>query len=155
MVQAVDPELKDRAGIIAFWAEGVRQLIKYSFPKMSISGPQSNLNATLIVVGRTANYGGPFKITQEASLFEDNFEIVAYTTTSRLSYLAALPLLWIGQLRKMKGIFAWKTREVTCLPANGETVYAQVDGEPVGTLPLHFRIVPDALTLVVPTAAQV
>ena len=34
-----------------------------AFPKMSISRPNSNLNATLIVVGRTANYGGPFKIT--------------------------------------------------------------------------------------------
>jgi diacylglycerol kinase (ATP) len=155
MVQAVDPELKDRAGIMAFWAEGVRQIIKYSFPKMSISRTQSNLNATLIVVGRTANYGGPFKITTGASLFEDDFEIVAYTTASRFRYLVALPALWAGQLRKMKGIFAWKTREVTCVPANGETVYAQVDGEPVGTLPLHFRIVPDALTLVVPTAASV
>jgi diacylglycerol kinase family enzyme len=29
-----------------------------------------------------------------------------------------------------------------------------VDGEPVGTLPLHFRIVPDALTLVVPATAN-
>lgn len=155
MVQAVDPELKDRAGIMAFWAEGVRQLIKYSFPRMSISRAQSNLSATLIVVGRTANYGGPFRITSGASLFEDDFEIVAYTTGSRFRYLVALPALLFGQLRKMKGIFAWKTREVTCLPANGQTIYAQVDGEPVGTLPLHFRIVPDALTLVVPAAVSV
>lgn len=155
MVHAVDPALKDRTGIIAYWAEGVRQLAKYSFPKMSISRPVSNLNATLIVVGRTANYGGPFKITTGANLFQDDFEIVAYTTASRFRYLVALPALWLGQLRKMQGIFAWKTREVTCLPANGQTVYAQVDGEPVGTLPIHFRIVPDALTLVVPATATV
>jgi diacylglycerol kinase (ATP) len=155
MVHAIDPELKDRTGIIAYWAEGVRQFVNYRFPKMSIKSPNSNLHATLIVVGRTANYGGPFKITTGANLFDDNFEIVAYTTRSRMRYLAALPALWLGQLRKMKGIFAWKTREVTCLPANGHTVYAQVDGEPVGTLPLHFRIVPDALTLVVPSAANV
>ena len=156
MVNAIDPELKDRTGIVAYWAEGVRQLVKYRFPKMSINWPDAaNLNATLIVVGRTANYGGPFKITTGASLFEDNFEIVAYTTGSRLRYLAALPALWLGQLRRMQGIFAWKAREVTCLPTNGQTVYAQVDGEPVGTLPLHFRVVPDALTLVVPTPADV
>jgi len=155
MVQAIHPELKDRTGIIAYWAEGVRQLVKYRFPEMSINWLSSHLNATLIVVGRTAHYGGPFKITTGASLFADDFEIVAYTTRSRLGYLTALPALWLGQLRKIRGIFAWKTREVTCLPANGETVYAQVDGEPVGTLPLHFRVVPDALTLVVPAAASV
>ncbi len=155
MVHAIDPALKDRTGIIAYWAEGIRQLIKYRFPEMSINWMNSHLNATLIVVGRTAHYGGPFKITTGASLFNDDFEIVAYTTRSRLKYLAALPALWLGQLRKIHGIFAWKTSEVTCLPASGETVYAQVDGEPVGTLPLHFRVVPDALTLVVPTSPKV
>ena len=155
MVHAIDPALKDRTGIIAYWAEGIRQLIKYRFPEMSINWMNSHLDATLIVVGRTAHYGGPFKITTGASLFADDFEIVAYTTRSRLKYLAALPALWLGQLRKINGIFAWKTSEVTCLPANGETVYAQVDGEPVGTLPLHFRVVPDALTLVVPASPKV
>jgi len=155
MVHAIDPALKDRTGITAYWAEGVRQLIKYRFPEMSINWLNSHLNATLIVVGRTTHYGGPFKITTGASLFADDFEIVAYTTRSRLKYLAALPALWLGQLRKINGIFAWKTSEVTCLPANGETVYAQVDGEPVGTLPLHFRVVPDALTLVVPASPKV
>jgi diacylglycerol kinase family enzyme len=31
-------------------------------------------------------------------------------------------------------------------------VYAQVDGEPVGALPITFRIVPDALSIVTPAA---
>jgi diacylglycerol kinase (ATP) len=150
IVNKINPDFKDRTGILAYWAEGARQLLKYRFPKMTINWLNENLNATLIVVGRTANYGGPFKITTGASLFEDNFEIVAYTTANRLRYLAALPALWLGKLRQVQGIFAWKTREVTCVPANGNTVYAQVDGEPIGTLPLHFRVVPDALTLVVP-----
>jgi diacylglycerol kinase family enzyme len=34
-------------------------------------------------------------------------------------------------------------------------VFAQVDGEPVGPLPLKFRIVPDALSLVTPAALHV
>jgi len=150
MVHAVDADLKERAGILAYWAEGVRQFIKYRFPEMLIASPESSLNGTLVVVGRTRNYGGPFKITTGASLFEDSFEIVAYNTRKRMRYLAAMPALWTGRLREMEGTFTWKTRELSCLPVNGSTVYAQVDGEPVGTLPLHFRIAPDALTLVVP-----
>jgi diacylglycerol kinase family enzyme len=100
------------------------------------------------------NYGGPFKITTGANLFVDEFEIVAFDTHSRWRYLSALPAVWMGRLRSVRGIHAWKTRELTCSSTNGSTIYAQVDGEPVGTLPLHFRIVPDALTLVVPATAN-
>jgi diacylglycerol kinase (ATP) len=154
IVQAVDHGLKDQTGIIAYWAAGARQLFQYRFPEMAIASSESEKKATLIVVGRTVNYGGPFKITTGANLFEDEFEIVAFDTRSRWRYLAAMPALWLGRLRSVRGIHTWKTHELTCSPTNGSTIYAQVDGEPVGTLPLHFRIVPDALTLVVPATAN-
>jgi len=101
-------------------------------------------------VGRTVNYGGPFKITTGASLFEDSFELLTNSTRSALRYVVCLPALWLGTLRRMKGIDAWKSNEVICEPTGGEPVYAQVDGEPIGMLPLCFRIVPDALSLVIP-----
>jgi diacylglycerol kinase (ATP) len=150
MVYSIGEEMKQKAGILAYWAEGVRQLFRYDFPEIRISSNGENRKGTIIVVGRTANYGGPFKITTGASLFEDSFELLVNTTRSRLRYLACLPALWLGRLRNMDGIYAWKAREVTCWPANGRKVYAQVDGEAAGKLPLHFSIVPDALTLVVP-----
>ena len=34
-------------------------------------------------------------------------------------------------------------------------MYAQVDGEPVGPLPITFRIVPDAISLVTPAQPKV
>ena len=154
IVNAVDEGVKTKAGILAYWAAGIRQLFKYSFPEIRVASAHGhNLNATIIVVGRTAHYGGPFKITTEANLFEDSFELLVNTTRSRMKYLACLPALWLGRLRKIEGIHAWKAREVTCWPANGENVYAQADGEAVGKLPLRFQIVPDALTVVVPSKA--
>jgi diacylglycerol kinase family enzyme len=50
----------------------------------------------------------------------------------------------------MDGIEAWKSAETICESAGGELIYAQVDGEPVGPLPVAFRIVPDALSIVTP-----
>jgi diacylglycerol kinase family enzyme len=61
-----------------------------------------------------------------------------------MRYMACLPALWLGKLRSMDGT------EVICESANGAEVFAQVDGEPIGRLPLAFRIVPDALSLVTP-----
>ncbi len=150
IVNAVSGELKKRAGILAFWAEGVRQLVRYDFPEMRVRSNGHDHLASILVVGRTANYGGPFKITTGASLFEDSFEFLTNSSRSRLRYLACLPALWLGKLRGMDGIAAWKHTEVICESANGAEVFAQVDGEPIGRLPLAFRIVPDALSLVTP-----
>jgi diacylglycerol kinase (ATP) len=150
IVNAVNGELKKRAGVLAYWAEGLRQLVSYDFPEMRVRSDGQEHLASILVVGRTVNYGGPFKITTGANLFEDSFEFLTNSTRSRLRYLVCLPALWLGKLRSMEGIAAWKDTEVICESANGAVVYAQVDGEPIGPLPLAFRIVPDALSLVTP-----
>jgi diacylglycerol kinase (ATP) len=152
IVNCVNEGLKKSAGVFAYWVEGVRQLFRYGFPQMRIHSAGRERRATIIVAGRTAHYGGPFKITTEASLFEDSFEFLTNSKRSRLSYLACLPAIWMGTLRKRDGIETWKATEVICESASGEPVYAQVDGEPVGPLPMEFRIVPDALSIVTPAA---
>jgi len=131
----------------------MRQLLTYNFSEIRVRSCGRERTATIIVVGRTVNYGGPFKITTNANLFEDSFEFVTNSRRSRFAYAVCLPALWLGKLRKMKGIEAWKSAEAICEPANHEPIFAQVDGEPVGRLPLAFRIVPDALSIVTPAAS--
>ena len=150
IVNGVDEILKKKAGILAYWSEGARQFFSYTFPEMKILSDARERRATFVVLGRTAHYGGPFKITTGASLFEDSFEILTNSQRSRFAYLACLPALWAGKLRRMKGIEAWKAVTAVCEAAGNEPVYAQVDGEPIGPAPISFRIVPGALSLVTP-----
>ncbi|HTZ74662.1 MAG TPA: diacylglycerol kinase family protein [Candidatus Aquilonibacter sp.] len=150
IVNGVDSGFKKNAGELAYWAEGLRQLFTYNFPEMRVRSNGHELRATTVVVGRTVNYGGPFKITTGASLYDNSFEILTNSMTSRLGYASCLPALWMGKLRDMEGIDAWKSTEVLCESAGPEPAFAQVDGEPVGPLPLVFRVVPDALSLVTP-----
>jgi diacylglycerol kinase (ATP) len=152
IVNGVHAELKRNTGMLAYWLEGFRQLFQYDFPEIRIRSDGQERKATIIVVGRTVHYGGPFKITTGANLFKDHFEFLINSRRSRLAYLACLPALWLGTLREMKGIETWKATETVCEPVNGEPVYAQVDGEPIGRLPIAFRIVPDALSIVTPAA---
>ena len=154
IVNGVDEGLKEQAGILAYWTEGARQFFHYKFPEMRILSDSREQNATFVVLGRTAHYGGPFKITTGASLFEDSFEILTNSQHSRLSYLLCLPALWLGKLRRLKGIKAWKATAAICEAAGHEPVYAQVDGEPIGPAPISFRVVPDALSLVTPGMAK-
>jgi len=154
IVNGVGSELKKHAGILAYWAEGARQLFKYDFPLLRVRSNGTEQRASIVVIGRTAHYGGPFKITTEASLYEDSFEFLTNSATSRFRYLICLPALWLGKLRQMDGIESWKASEAICEPAGTSPVYAQVDGEPIGALPLAFRIRPDALSLVVPAPRE-
>src|SRR6202047_2711713 len=154
IVHAVGEGLKKRAGVIAYWVEGFKQLVSYSFPEMNVHCDGQTRRASIIVVGRTVNYGGPFKITTGASLFEDSFEMVTNSTCSRFRYLTCLPALWLGALRQMRGIDSWKATEIVCEPVGTGVVYAQVDGEPIGPLPLIFWIVPNALSIVTPAALR-
>lgn len=154
IVNGVDEIFKKNAGILAYWAEGAKQLFRYDFPEIKVQSGGKERRATIVVVGRTAHYGGPFKITTGASLFEDSFEMLTNSGNSRLQYLRCLPALWMGKLRKVKGIDAWKDTEIVCESADERMVFAQVDGEPIGALPLAFRIVPDALSILVPAKRQ-
>jgi diacylglycerol kinase family enzyme len=101
-------------------------------------------------VGRTKHYGGPFKITTDADLYEDQFELMTLTTQSGLRYLSYLPTLWLGKLRGTEGVHFWKADKIVCEPLGAEPIYAQVDGEPLARLPVEFKIVPRALKLLVP-----
>jgi len=150
IVNGVHSELKKNTGMLAYWVEGFRQLFGYNFPEMRVRSEGSERKATIVIAGRTVNYGGPFKITTEANLFEDSFEFLLNSRKSRLSYLACLPAMWLGTLRGMDGIETWKSSEMVCEPLGSEPVFAQVDGEPVGQLPIAFKIVPNALSIVTP-----
>ena len=150
LVNAVDVETKRRLGILAYWMEGFRQMVVYSFPAFHVVTAEQQHAATLVVVGRTKHYGGPVMITTEADLFEDRFEVFVSTTQQRWRYAMDMVKLLCGRQRTIAGAFFWKTTSVRCEPISGEDIWAQVDGEPIGKLPVEFQIVPDALTLVVP-----
>ncbi len=156
IVYSLDLELKARLGILAYWWQGAREVFRYDFKHFRIVVGENKLNASLAIVGRTKNYGGPFKITTEADLFEDQFEVMALDTQSGFRYLSYLPSLWMGKLRGSEGVHYYKSDTVICELLDKTPVYAQIDGEPLARLPVEFKIIPRALKLLVPgTPAQV
>jgi len=147
---AVDLELKAKMGIFAYWWQGAREVLNYKFPRFNVKTKDQTIEASLVIVGRTKHYGGPFKITTQADLYEDQFELAVLTTQSGLRYLSYLPTLWFGNLRNSEGVHFVKADTLLCEPTDGEPVYAQVDGEPLSRLPVEFKIVPRALKLLIP-----
>jgi len=153
IVYSIDLDLKARVGILAYWWQGAREIFRYTFPHFRVVTGEKKLDVSLVVVGRTKHYGGPFRITDEADLFADQFEIMGLTTKSGFRYLSYLPSLWAGKLRGTEGVHYWKAKSIVCEPLDANPVYAQIDGEPLARLPVEFKIVPRALKLLVPRRA--
>jgi diacylglycerol kinase (ATP) len=150
IVYAIDLDLKARVGIMAYWWQGAYEVFRYKFPHFRVVSGEQRLDVSLLVVGRTKNYGGPFKITTGADLYDDKFELMALTTQSGFRYLSYLPSLWFNKLRGTDGVHFWKADSVVCEPLDANPVYAQIDGEPLARLPVEFKIIPRALKLLVP-----
>ncbi len=143
--------------MLSFWLEGFRQLFLYDFREFMVQADGQGLPAALIVVGRTRHYGGPIEITRRASLFSDDFEVAIFPRRPRPVYLLYLLAQWAGWLERFPGVRFVRAHRVMARPfglAQGkpfsQRVYAQVDGELAGHLPVEFTIVPDALSLLVP-----
>lgn len=150
IVYSVDPRLKATVGILAYWWQGVSEAFRYRFPRFRVTTAEKVMEVTLVITGRTRHYGGPFRITTEASLLEDRFELCALTTRSGLRYLSHLPALALDKIRGRSGVHFWKSEKILCEALGDDAVYAQVDGESLSRLPVEFRIVPRALTLMLP-----
>src|ERR1700737_985333 len=103
IVYAIDLDLKARVGILAYWWQGVREVFRYKFPHFRVVTGERKLDVSLVVVGRTKHYGGPFQITTEADLYADEFEIMGLTSQSGFRYLSYLPTLWLWNLRGKSG----------------------------------------------------
>jgi diacylglycerol kinase (ATP) len=150
IVYSIDLDLKARVGILAYWWQGAYEAFRYKFKRFRVVAAGKEIEASLVVIGRTKHYGGPFKITTDADLYEDQFELMTLTTQSGLRYLSYLPTLFFGKLRGTEGVDFWKADRVVCEPLGEDPIYAQVDGEPLARLPVEFRIMPRALKLLVP-----
>src|SRR5271156_3669878 len=58
IVYSVDLDLKARVGILAYWWQGAREVLRYKFPHFRVVAEGHATDATLAVIGRTKNYGG-------------------------------------------------------------------------------------------------
>lgn len=150
MVHQVDPKLKDQAGELAYWLTGISHFFTYPFGAFPVVAGSQSFQAAQVVVGRTKYYAGPFRITDGADLFSNRFEVAIFTSTNRFRYPAHVGEVWSERLKEQSDVHFVLTDFVRCEAPPGPTVYAEIDGEPAGELPIEFRIVPGALTLVVP-----
>jgi diacylglycerol kinase family enzyme len=110
------------------------------------------MEAVALMASRVPDLGGVFSgVTRQARMTDQRLQVQVVRPPARLSLPA-----WMA-CGRMGWPNPWVTtveaEEVRCVALSERQVYAQADAEPVGTLPMTLRVVPDALLLLLPPVA--
>lgn len=93
--------------------------------------------------------------TMESSLERDDFHALMVSTPSRILAFVYLVRRWARQRWSVSGIESAMCTDIRCEAKPGQAytrgIYAQADGELLGTLPVTIRSVPNAFTLLLPS----
>ncbi len=99
---------------------------------------------SLVVAANGRCFGAGMQVAPEARLDDGRLELVLVRGLSVPSLLANLPSLFAGTHGRHPAVSFHAARSVSIEP-KGRALYADLDGESVGTLPLRAEILPGAL----------
>lgn len=147
IVKGVNPRLKRRTGVGAFWVSALNYLTRLPLTPFSLGIGQERFEATFACIANAASYGGGFNLTPEASLEEGKLDVCLFNSRSRVSLILDALRGLSGRHTKAPGVVY---RKVVAAYANAnDDAPVQLDGEFVGTLPMLFASLPEALSIVV------
>lgn len=146
IVHKVNPRWKAKTGKLAYWAAGFGEFFRSVEQfQVRVNGEQQQCGFAL--VSRVRNYGGDLEIAGGASLLRDDFEVVLFHGSNPMRYSAYMTAVLFRQVQAMPGVKTVRARRIEF--SGG--AHLQFDGEYGGRLPASFEIVPDALTLLMPS----
>jgi len=143
----VNPELKARAGKLAYWVAGFGQFF-HTVGQFQAEAGIERRQCGFVLVSRVRNYGGDMEIASGASLLSDDFEVVLFEGSNPLRYAAYMTAVTLRQVKSMPGVRTLRAKRVVF---SGDA-HLQIDGEYGGRIPATLEMLPDALTLLAPAA---
>jgi diacylglycerol kinase (ATP) len=173
--------LKNRSGMTAYYIKAWQLWATYNMRRFEVeyangSGHSQRASLTELLVVRIRFFGNVLReLVPGASLDCNHLRAVMCRTASRNAYLQYVAGRLIGRQWNIDGIDLVSCSEVVCkLPVNSasdgrpdghthdahsdnghshseDRVYVEADGELLGRLPARMTMLPDALSLVVPT----
>jgi len=103
-----------------------------------------------VIVANGNFHGGGMKLAPDARQDDGLFDVVTIGDVNKLDFLTTAPKLYSGRYLSHPKVELLRSSTVVITTA--EALPLEVDGEPIGTTPARFEIVPAALRLRVPAA---
>jgi diacylglycerol kinase (ATP) len=102
-----------------------------------------------VIVASGRWHGGGMQLAPEASQDDGLFDVVFIGDVNKLDFITTAPKLYSGKYLEHPKIE--HTRSASVEVDAAQPLPVEVDGEPIGTTPARFEVVPAALKLRVPT----
>lgn len=162
MLYRLTLDLKRRWGMAAYYFESTRQWLTHDFPLFTAEfrsgdGEWRCEQVSDILAVRITRFGGLIsKLAPGASLARKDFQLVLFKTRRRASFLRYMVNVWFEQRYQRSDIEILPATECRCLPLENfpaSPIYAEADGEVLGTLPAAVTIASDRVNLLVPRTA--
>lgn len=145
-------EVKHRWGVLAYGAAGL-QVLRTSQPfwaELRVDGsPARRIRSVLIVVANGRYWGGQLTIAQNASITDQKLHVCSLNIEHWWQIVPVLPTLWSGNYSgEVEWVEGFECQEVEIRTLSSLDI--NTDGESTTSTPAHFRVVPNALSVLVP-----
>lgn len=147
--------MKERWGMMAYYAQAWRQWLTYPFPEFEIEfsagGSKRRERVTQVLAIRIEWFGGFLRrLAPGASLFRDDLRLVMIKSRRRWPYVKYVTGIQFNRSWTGDDIELAYATEFSCRPLTDGRIYAEADGELLGTLPVTIRMTQESINLLVP-----
>ena len=150
VVERVNRTSKLLGGRVSFQYAAMMTLLGYRPPRVVVESAQGKFEgaAQNVVVANGQYFGGSMHVAPGAIPDDGLFDVVIFGDIARFEALRSINDIYSGKHMQNPKVTSWRTAELRV--SSDERVLVDVDGEMCGTLPATFRVVADAIDLVVP-----
>ena len=140
-------------GNLVYAYAAIRTLIGWKPARFTIRVDEERMRLTgySVSVANSKAYGGGMYIAPDAELDDGEFDIVAVGAVSRLRFVGNLPKVFKGTHVEEDEVRVFRAPHLELSASKPFPVYA--DGEHLTDLPASLRVLPRALTVLVPAPA--
>lgn len=142
-VYEVSSTLKKISGAGAYIVSGISNLIHYYPSELIFSVDGKKCTGYAAIIGKASRYGGNFKITPDADIFDPYFYICIFKGRNRADLLRYAAGVIRGKHLKQKDVLYLRAEQISIIG----NAHVQIDGDYLGTAPATITIVKDALRL--------
>ena len=148
IARGVNKRLKRKTGEFAYWITGIKHVFTWRAEPFVIEVDGQSYESVFALIGNGKGYGGGMCITPHAQLEDPWFEVyILPRQASTFAYVGALAACMRG---KPESTNATIIRGRHIKANSTHEPWVEADGEIIGSLPMNFDIVPDALSVIVP-----
>lgn len=147
-------EVKFLRSNLVYAYSAIRTLIGWKPARFTIRVDQerTRFSGYSVSVANNSTFGGGMRIAPQAELDDGQFDIVTIGEVGKLRYVANLPKVFKGAHVDEEQVSVFRAQHLELTASRPFPVYA--DGEHLTELPASLRVLPRALSVLVPARAE-